>query len=128
MKKVNTGYKKNFGLLVSSVIFITALFLVSVLLARSTVRNNVTSDFNNRKVEVYDEWIVLFNECFDKRITEICYYQGYMDADLAAEYANQVLRRYPFVEDMVFYDIVLANNDSIPTGVKFNNLLIHLKS
>ena len=128
MKKVNTGYKKNFGLLVSSVIFITALFLVSVLLARSTVRNNVTSDFNNRKVEVYDESIVLFNEFFDKRIPEISYYQGYMDADLAAEYANQVLRRYPFVEDMVFYDIVLANNDSIPTGVKFNNLLIHLKS
>src|SRR5699024_10018845 len=128
MKKVNTGYKKNFGLLVSSVIFITALFLVSVLLARSTVRNNVTSDFNNRKVEVYDESIVLFNEFFDKRIPEISYYQGYMDADLAVEYANQVLRRYPFVEDMVFYDIVLANNDSIPTGVKFNNLLIHLKS
>lgn len=128
MKRVNTGYKKNFGLLVSSVIFITALFLVSVLLARSTVRNNVTSDFNNRKVEVFDESIVLFNEFFDKRIPEISYYQGYMDADLAAEYANQVLRRYPFVEDMVFYDIVLANNDSIPTGVKFNNLLIHLKS
>lgn len=128
MKKVDIGYKKNLGLLLSSLVFITILFIVSVIFARSMIENFVYSDFNNRKTEVFDESVKPFNDFFNNKIPEISYYQGYLDSRQATNYANEVVRRYPFVEEMIFYDVIFTNQDSLSFGVKFNNLTIHPKS
>lgn len=125
MKKVDFGYRKNLGLLISSVLFITILFFVSVFLARTMIVNFVYSDFNNRKIEVLDESIKPYNEFFNIKIPEISYYQGYLDSLQAVSYVNSVIRRYPFVQEILFYDILFSNNDSINLGIKFNNLIIH---
>lgn len=128
MRKMDFGYKKNFGLLISSAVFITVLFVVSVLLAKSMISNFVVSEFNNRKVEVFDESIKPFNEFFFTKIPEISYYQGYLDSVQATAYTNSVIRKYAFVERVVFYDILFSNNDSLESGIKFNNLIIHSKN
>lgn len=127
MKKVDFGYRKNLGLLVSSLVFITLLFVVSVFFARSMIENFVYSDFNNRKIEVFDESLKPFNEFFNNKIPEVSYYQGYLDSAQAISYVNSVIRRYPFVEEVVFYDIIFSNNDTINLGIKFNKLIIHPK-
>src|SRR5699024_9711468 len=116
MKKVDLGYRKNLGLLLSSLLFITILFIVSVIFARSMIENFVYSDFNNRKTEVFDESIKAFNDFFNNKIPEISYYQGYLDPRQATNYANEVVRRYPFVEEMIFYDVIFTNQDSLSFG------------
>lgn len=128
MKKVDLGYRKNLGLLLSSLLFITILFIVSVIFARSMIENFVYSDFNNRKTEVFDESIKAFNDFFNNKIPEISYYQGYLDPRQATNYANEVVRSYPFVNEVIFYDVIFTNQDSLNFGVKFNHLTIHPKS
>lgn len=127
MKKVDFGYRRNLGLLISSLVFITILFVVSVFFARSMIENFVYSDFNNKKIEVFDESLKPFNEFFNNKIPEVSYYQGYLDSAQAISYVNSVIRRYPFVEEIVFYDIIFSNNDTLNLGVKFNKLIIHPK-
>lgn len=122
MAKVGLRYRKNLGLLVAFLVFVTLLFVFSAFFARTMTVNFVETEFNNRKVEVFDESIKPFNEFFNDKVPEISYYQGYMDSTQANEFASAVLRRYPFVENLRFFDIKITNSDSTGKGVRFNNL------
>lgn len=122
MTKVGVRYRKNFGLLIAFLVLVTLLFVFSAFFARIMTVNFVKTEFNNRKVEVFDESIKPFNEFFNEKIPEISYYQGYMDSTQANEFASAVLRRYPFVENLRFFDIIITNSDSTGKGVRFNNL------
>src|SRR5690606_17457091 len=90
--------------------------------------NFVETEFNNKKVEIFDESILQFTEFFTEKIPEISYYQGYIDSVQALDMANVFLRKYPFIHDITFYDIILTNKDSIGEGLKAKNLSILVKS
>ncbi len=121
-------YRKNFGLLIAFVILVTMLFGVVMLAARSMIINLIETEFNNRKVEVFDRSVQPFHEFFNDKIPEISYYQGYLDSIKAASYVNDVIRKYAFVDRVLFYDIAITNSDSIASGIKYNHLLLYPKS
>ncbi|PRD47875.1 sensor histidine kinase [Sphingobacterium haloxyli] len=121
-------YRKNFGLLIAFVILVTILFGVAMLAARSMITNFIETEFNNRKVEVFDRSVQPFHEFFNDKIPEISYYQGYLDSAKAASYVNDIIRKYAFVDRVLFYDIAITNSDSVETGIKYNNLLVYPKS
>lgn len=115
-------YRKNFGLLIIFLVLVTILFVTSAFFARTMTKNFVETEFNNRKVEVFDEFIKPFNEFFVEKVPEISYYQGYIDSTQAAEFSNTILRQFHFVDNINFFDVVLTNRDSIGKGMRFNNL------
>ncbi len=121
-------YRKNFGLLIAFVVLVTILFVVAMLAARSMIANFIETEFNNRKVEVFDQSVQPFHEFFNEKIPEISYYQGYLDSVKASSYVSDVIRRNPFVEQVLFYDITVTNSDSIEAGIKYNHLLVYPKS
>ncbi|TYP96109.1 two-component system phosphate regulon sensor histidine kinase PhoR [Sphingobacterium allocomposti] len=121
-------YRKNFGLLIAFVVLVTVLFVVAMLAARSMIANFIETEFNNRKVEIFDQSVQPFNEFFNDKIPEISYYQGYLDSVKAAAYVNDVIRKNAFVESVLFYDLAVTNSDSIESGIKYNHLLIYPKS
>ncbi|SFT11874.1 sensor histidine kinase [Sphingobacterium wenxiniae] len=120
-------YRKNFGLLIAFVILVTVLFVLAMLFARRVIYNFVETEFNNRKVEVFDQSVQSFNEFFNEKIPEISYYQGFLDSVKAAEFVNDVIRKNAFVEKALFYDIEVTNADSIESGIRYNHLLIYPK-
>lgn len=122
MAKFDLRYRKNFGLLITFLVLVTVLFVTSAFFARTMTTNFVETEFNNKKVEVFDEFIKPFNEFFASKVPEISYYQGYIDSAQAAEFSNTVLRRYPFVDNVNFFDVIFTNRDTLGKGVRFNNL------
>ena len=128
MAKIDSRYRKNFGLLLVFLLFVTLLFVISVFFARTITSNFVQTDFNNRKAEVFDETIMDFNEFFQDKIPEVAYYQGFMDSVQAKEFSNTVLRRYPFVQKIEFSDIVFTNIDSAQRQMRIGNFGASSKS
>ncbi|MCY4780133.1 HAMP domain-containing sensor histidine kinase [Sphingobacterium sp. UT-1RO-CII-1] len=121
-------YRKNFGLLVAYVILVTILFVIAMSAGRTTIVNLIETEFNNKKVEVFDKSVEPFHVFFNEKIPEISYYQGFLDSVKALSYVNDVIRKNPFVEKILFYDITITNSDSIEAGIKYNNLLVYPKS
>lgn len=121
-------YRKNFGLLVAYVILVTILFIIAMSAGRTTIVNLIETEFNNKKVEVFDKSVEPFHVFFNEKIPEISYYQGFLDSVKALSYVNDVIRKNPFVEKILFYDITITNSDSIEAGIKYNNLLVYPKS
>lgn len=109
-------------------VLVTLLFIGAMIFARTMLANLVESEFNNRKVEVLDQSVQPFNEFFNDKIPEISYYQGFLDSVKASDYANDVLRKNPFVEKVLFYDVTVTNSDSVEKGIKYNHLMVYPKS
>lgn len=128
MAKSIIRYQKNFGLLIAFLVVVTALFVIAAWLARSTVANHVESEFYNRKVDVFDESIKAFNDFLYHGIPEVSYYQGFLDSAQARQFANNILRKNPFVEKVVFFDVSVTNSQAMLGGVRSRGLLFHPKS
>jgi two-component system phosphate regulon sensor histidine kinase PhoR len=122
MANIDSRYRKNFGLLIVFLLFVTLLFVISVFFARTITTNFVQTDFNNRKAEVFDETISDFNEFFQEKIPEVAYYQGFMDSVQAKDFSNSILRKYPFVQKIDFSDIVFTNSDTIERQMRIGNI------
>ncbi|MGJ1204991.1 sensor histidine kinase [Sphingobacterium lactis] len=125
MIKKASKYRKNIGLLIAFVAFLTVLYIISVFLARSMMSNFVESEFSNRKVDVFDATLKPFNSFFNNDISEVSNYQGYLDSVHALSYSEKILRKNPFVEEVVFYDVLFTNQNMTGRGVRFQNLLIY---
>lgn len=121
-------YRKNIGLLIAFIAFLTVLYIVSVFLARTVTSNFVESEFFNRRVDVFDATLKPFNSFFNNDISEVSNYQGYLDSTHAVTYSEKILRRNSFVEEIVFYDVIFTNQNASTTGVRFQNLLIYPRS
>ncbi|WKK57698.1 MULTISPECIES: sensor histidine kinase KdpD [unclassified Sphingobacterium] len=128
MIKKTSRYRKNLGLLVAFVAFLTILYIIAVFLARVMMSNYVESEFYNRKVDVFDATLKPFNNFFNNSISEVSNYQGYLDSVHAVTYAEKILRKNPFVDEVVFYDVLFTNQNSAVRGVRFQNLLIFPQS
>ncbi|WP_262249826.1 sensor histidine kinase [Parapedobacter soli] len=127
MTRQRNTYRANYILVSAFIVVVIASFVLAIFLARDLTVTYVENEFSSRKVEVLEYNIAPFNDFFHNRIPEISFYQGYLDSTGVAIYADSVLRAYPFVERIVFYDVSLSNNEEIHYGFSANNLVIYPK-
>ncbi len=121
-------YRKNIGLLIAFLAFLTVLYIISVILARVMMSNFVESEFYNRKVEVFDATLKPFYSFSKNEISEVSNYQGYLDSVHAINYSEKILRKNPYVEEVMFYDVLFTNQNVGIRGVRIQNLLIYPRS
>jgi two-component system phosphate regulon sensor histidine kinase PhoR len=119
-------FRKNYMLIFVFTIVLTISMVVALLLAHHLTVNKIESEFSSRKSEVLDYNVQSFNQFFQNSIAEVSDYTGFMDSVVAASHARNVLEKFPFVESIVFYDLLITNR--IPTtqyGFEANNMLIY---
>ncbi len=127
MKTQRNTYRVSYGLVGAFIVVVIASFVLAIFLARDQTVTYVENEFASRKVEVLEHNIGPFNDFFHNRITEISFYQGYLDSAGVAIYADSVLQRYPFVERIVFYDVSLSNRAHVGDGFAAGNLVVYPK-
>jgi two-component system phosphate regulon sensor histidine kinase PhoR len=69
----------------------------------------VENEFASKKIDVLERTMEPYNDFFSNRIPEITFYQGYLDSTSAAKYSESVFNDYPFVKDILFYDVIVGN-------------------
>jgi len=127
MKEYKQNYRKNFSLIITFLILITASMAVAFYLAYNLTAKYVENEFVSQKIEVLEETVKPYNYFFQNKIPEISFYQGYLDSSQAVKYVDTIFRKFKFVDKIVFYDAGISNH-KIPDGVKVNNFAMGPKS
>jgi two-component system phosphate regulon sensor histidine kinase PhoR len=104
-----SGYRKNFLLILTFIVLISALFVLSLFLAYNFSKKFIENEFVSEKVKVLEESIKPYNDFFTNKVPEISYYNGYLDSATTAKFVDTVLNDYPFVSKVVFYDSEINN-------------------
>ena len=120
-------YRKNNLLNAVFLTLISISLIVALLLARNFTEKYVENEFNTQKISVLEETIRPYNDFFSRKVPEISYYQGYLDSASVVKYADTVLRKYPFVHRILFYDTQISNHPS-PEAFRVNWLSITPKA
>lgn len=120
-------YRVSYGLVGAFIVVVIASLVLAIFLARDLTVTYVENEFASRKVEVLEHNIGPFNDFFHNRITEISFYQGYLDSAGVSIYADSLLQTYPFVERIVFYDVSLSNREYIDNGFAAGSLVVYPK-
>lgn len=118
------SYSKTYVLIIAFVILVTVSLIVSIYFSLQLTQRYVENEFSARKVEVLEHNIKPFNDFFQNRIPEISFYQGYLDSAGAANYADSVLRTYPFVSRITFYDLLVTNEETVDYGLNAKELAL----
>ncbi|KEQ28758.1 histidine kinase [Pedobacter antarcticus 4BY] len=114
-----SGYRKNFSLILIFIVLISVLFILSLFLAYNFSKKFIENEFVSEKVKVLEESIKPYNEFFQNKVPEISYYNGYLDSATTAKFVDTILKTYPFVSKVVFYDLEVNNGpvrDGLNTG------------
>lgn len=127
MEAAKAFYRKNLSLLIFFFVMVSVSFLVALLLAYNLTSKSVESDFNSRKIDVFEQTIKPYDDFFQNSIPEISYYQGYLDSASAGKYAGQLLKKYPFLQKVIFYDTEISNK-VISDGFRINQFSIGPKA
>jgi two-component system phosphate regulon sensor histidine kinase PhoR len=115
----DSGYRKNFSLILTFIVLISVLFVLSLFLAYNFSKKFIENEFVSEKVKVLEGSIKPYNEFFQNKVPEISYYNGYLDSATTAKFVDTVLDAYPFVSKVVFYDSEIKNvpvKDGLNTG------------
>jgi two-component system phosphate regulon sensor histidine kinase PhoR len=126
MKRAHHVYRKNFSLIIIFLILISVTFVIALIVSYNLTDNYVENEFASKKIDVLEQTIKPYNDLFQSKIPEITSYQGFLDSASAAKYADSVFRDYPFVKEVIFYDMQIGNQKN-STIIK-NNLGISLKA
>lgn len=126
MLLTRSNYKKNFVLIVCFLVLISISLIIALFLGFNLARKYVESDFNSLKIEVMEKSFEPYNDLFQHEIPQISYYQGYLDSVSASAYANVILNKYVFVNQIFFYDSEISNQP-IKNGFKYGRLSIGIK-
>jgi len=113
-------YRKNFSLIISFLILISATFVVALFIAYGLTATYVENEFSSKKIDVLERTLKSYYDFFYNRIPEITYYQGYLDSTSAAKYSGTVFKDYPFVRRIVFYNVSIGNNKVTQKGLDVN--------
>ncbi|MGI4021299.1 MAG: sensor histidine kinase [Janthinobacterium lividum] len=108
--KDKRAYRKNFLLVASFVILISAFVVVILLLSYKFTRRYIENEFVSKKVEVLEQTIRPYNDFFQNKIAEITSYNGFLNLNSATKYTGSVFSKYPFVKKVIFYDLNISNN------------------
>jgi two-component system phosphate regulon sensor histidine kinase PhoR len=115
----NSGYRKNFALIVTFLILISVLFVLSLFLAYNFSKKFVENEFVSEKVKVLEASIKPYNDFFQNKLPEVSYYNGYLDSATTAKFVDTLLLKYPFVSKVIFYDTEVSSTyvrDGLNTG------------
>ncbi|WP_158797282.1 sensor histidine kinase KdpD [Pedobacter sp. L105] len=105
----DSGYRKNFSLILTFIVLISALFILSLFLAYNFSKKFIENQFVSEKVKVLEGSIKPYNEFFQNKVPEISYYNGYLDSATTSKFVDTILNDYPFVSKVVFYDSEISN-------------------
>lgn len=125
--KDKRAYRKNFLLVTTFVILISAFVIVILLLAYKFTRGYIVNEFVSKKVDVLEQTIDPYNDFFQNKIAEITNYGGYLNTKSAAVYTDSVFKKYPFVTKVIFYKLGVSNSRRHFT-LRTNHLSIFIKS
>ena len=123
-----SGYRKNFLLIVAFISLISVLFVLSLYLALNFSKKKIEGDFISAKTYVLEESIKPYNDFFLNKLPEISFYNGYLDSTAAAKFVDTVLRQYPFVKQVQFYDAEVRNFSYEDNGLNVGNFSIGMKN
>ncbi len=126
MKAKNNSYRKNFTLLISFMVLITISLVLALIFGYNLTKKYVENEFTASKIDVLEKTIAPYNTLFQNKIPEISFYQGFLDSTSAEKYAINVLKDYPFVEKVLFYDAQVSNH-LIEDGLRFSNFSVGIK-
>ena len=125
----DSGYRKNFSLIVTLIVLSAVVFILSLFLAYNFSRKNIENDFVSAKANVLEESITKpYNDFFLNKLPEISYYNGYLDSATAAKFVDTIFLRYPFVSKVVFYDTQVKNIRIEETGLNYGYLSVGMKN
>lgn len=124
----DSGYRKNFSLIVTFIVLISILFILSLFLAFNFSKKNIENDFVSAKANVLEESIKPYNDFFLNKLPEISYYNGYLDFATASKFVDTVLLQYPFVSKVIFYDTQVRNVKYEENGLNIGDFSIGMKS
>ncbi|WP_443944795.1 sensor histidine kinase [Pedobacter sp. AW1-32] len=117
----NSGYRKNFSLVVTFIALISILFILSLFLAFNFSKKTIETDFVSEKVNVLEQTIKPYNDFFQNKMPEISYYNGFLDSSTASRFVDTVMLKYPFVTKVIFYDTEVKNMP-VRDGINANQL------
>lgn len=107
--EIDSGYRKNFALILTFIVLISVLFVLSLFLAYNFSKKFIENEFVSEKVKVLEESIKPYNDFFQNKVPEITYYNGYLDSATTSKFVDTILNDYPFVSKVVFYDSEINN-------------------
>ena len=113
MRPGNNVYRKNFLLIIAFLIMISVTLIVALFITYSFSEKYVQNEFYSRKSDILDQTTKPYFDFFQNKIPEITSYNGFLDSASAAKYAASVFNVYPFVHQIVFYDIVIGNQSAV---------------
>ncbi|MFA6278424.1 MAG: HAMP domain-containing sensor histidine kinase [Pedobacter sp.] len=124
----DSGYRKNFLLIVTFIVLISVVFILSLFLAFNFSKKNIENDFVSAKANVLEETIKPYNDFFLNKLSEISFYNGYLDSATASKFVDTILMEYPFVSKVTFYDTEVKNVRYEGYGVNVGDFAIGMKS
>lgn len=127
MKHYQQTYRKNFFLVIIFLVLITAALGATLYIAYNLTNKYVENEFVSQKIEVLEETVKPYNDFFQNKIPEISFYQGYLDSIQASRYIDTILRKFNFVDRVVFYDASISNH-KIPDGIRVENFSLGPKA
>ena len=124
----DSGYRKNFSLIVTFIVLISLVFILSLFLAFNFSKKNIENDFVSAKANVLEESMKPYNDFFFNKLSEISFYNGYLDSATATKFVDTILMEYPFITKVVFYDTEVKNVNYEENGMTYGNLSIGMKN
>lgn len=124
----DSGYRKNFLLIVTFIGLVSAIFILSLFLAYKFSKKNIENDFVSAKANVLEESIKPYNDFFLNKLPEISFYNGYLDSATASKFVDTILIQYPFINKVVFYDTEVKNENYFDDGINLGNFSVGMKN
>lgn len=123
----DTGYRKNFSLVLVFIGLISVLLIISLFLAFNFSKKTIENDFVSAKANVLEESLKPYNDFFLNKLPEISYYNGFLDSLTAAKFADTILYKYKFIDKVVFYDAEIQNKRFENNDIIYGNFAITVK-
>ena len=123
-----SGYRKNFSLIVTFIVLISLVFILSLFLAFNFSKKNIENDFVSAKANVLEASIKPYNDFVYNKLPEISFYNGYLDSATATKFVDTILMEYSFITKVIFYDTEIKNVNYEENGMSYGNLSIGMKN
>ncbi len=127
MNHHKSTYRKNFTLIISFMVLISISLILALILSYSLTKKYIQDEFSALKIDVLDQTIAPYNQFFQSKIPEISYYQGFLDSVSASKYVETIFKKYPFVQNIQFFDTEISNH-TVNDGLKFSKFSLGVKS
>lgn len=122
----DSGYRKNFSLVIIFIGLISLVLVISLFLAFNFSKKNIENDFVSAKANVLEESIKPYKDFFLNELPKISYYNGYLDSTTASKFADSVLSKYQFVSKVFFYDLAVKDEPLKYNDINYGSFAVGL--